>query len=279
MLATPNVLAAAFNQVTLRGVYHQDLAPYSYLDPKTGKMAGILVDLMEALTDAANITVSHTGYPWARAQSMVASTSADALICPVTSERMEYAVFAPTPLTTLAPAEIFFDVENPNALAIKATKRKEDLYRFATVDYIGNSTGDTIWRDHPQRIRVSDIDTTIAMLYKGRADFILADPVVTRTKLRELGLLSSFMSVPAGYVTGSHGNKMQFGLRKSFPGAYEIVERVDRIIASCINKDMQRQTLARHINAGIGFAESTPHFDKAGCARTTIVAQASIPGI
>ena len=233
-------------QVLIRAVYYRDFRPYSFFDEEEGRMSGILIDLMGALGEACGYAMTHEGFPWARAQYMVANDAADALCCPITEKRSEYVYFAPTIVTPLAEAHIFVTVDNPRADEIRAVRSKEGLYAFSAVDFIGNSSGEHIWRDHPQRMTVRNIQQILRMLLGGRADFYYADPLVTRFQLRELGLLDRFFSVPADYVTKGHRGAMSFGLRKTYPDAQAIVARVEEAIRTDLTPDLHDQVIARY---------------------------------
>ncbi len=245
-LSASSAFAGRRERVVLRAAYQEDAPPYSFLDPNTNTMQGILVDLMNTLAEAGNFDIEHTGYPWARAQKMLAAGREDVFFCPATDDRWGYALFAPTPVTTLAPAEIFFAADNPNVDKIRAARRKEDLYRLSTVDYIGNSAADAIWQHHPQRTLVSEIDTILAMLLNGHADFYLADPFVTRFKMQKLGLLPKFSSVSGTCVTSQQKDRMQFGLRRSFPNAEAVISQIDRAIRGCIGDEFHTRIVARY---------------------------------
>lgn len=238
--------AQASNRILLRAVYYDDFLPYSFFDEEEGRMRGILVDLMGALGEACGYAMTHKGYPWARAQHLVANDLADAFCCPITEKRSEYVYFAPTAVTLLAEAAIFVSVDNPRADALRAVRSKEGLYDFNVIDFIGNSSGEHIWRHHPQRLTVANIEQILQMLQHGRADFYYADPLVTRFKLRELGLLDRFFSIPADYVTKGHRGSMSFGLRKTYPDAQAIVARVEEAIRTDLTPELHNAVITRY---------------------------------
>ncbi|WP_193366654.1 substrate-binding periplasmic protein [Pelagibius marinus] len=233
-------------QVLIRAVYYRDFRPYSFFDEEEGRMRGILIDLMGVLGEACGYAMTHEGFPWARAQYMVANDLADALCCPITEKRKEYVYFAPTIVTPLAEAHLFVTVDNPRADEIRAVHSKEGLYAFNVVDFIGNSSGEHIWQDHPQRLTVRNIQQILKMLLRGRADFYYADPLVTWIQLAELGVLDKFFSIPADYVTKGHRGAMSFGLRKTYPDAQAVVARVEEAIRTEITPDLHDGIIARY---------------------------------
>jgi polar amino acid transport system substrate-binding protein len=245
-LAFARTPVRASDRILIRAVYYRDYRPYSFFDEEEGRMRGILIDLMGALGEACGYAMTHEGYPWARAQYMVANDAADALCCPITEKRSEYVYFAPTIVTPLAEAHIFVTVDNPRADEIRAVRSKEGLYAFSAVDFIGNSSGEHIWQHHPQRITVRNTDQILEMLLRDRADFYYADPLVTWSQLRELGLHDKFFSIPADYVTKGHRGAMSFGLRKTYPDAQAIVARVEEAIRTNITADLHDEIIARY---------------------------------
>lgn len=245
-LAFTPVLAQTSNRPLLRAAYYYSFQPYSFIDEKDGAAHGILIDLMDVLGEACGFDLTHNGYPWERAQRMVAIGTADALCCPITAKRLEYVYFAPTAVTPLAEAALFVAVNNPRADALRAVRTKEELYEFSAVDFIGNSSGEHIWKHHPNRTTVYKIDQILKMLQFGRADFYYADPFVTRYKMRELGILDKFFSIPADFVTKGHRGSMNFGLRKTYPDAQAIVAQVEEAIPRSLTDDKRSQIIARY---------------------------------
>lgn len=112
---------------TIRLVYHPNVPPYSFINKETNHVEGILIDLINALSPELDRDFSHRAYPWKRAQSMLKSNldSADAFCCPATLEREKYALFAPTPVTTLREPALFFNPNNSHAKQIKVAQKKK----------------------------------------------------------------------------------------------------------------------------------------------------------
>jgi ABC-type amino acid transport substrate-binding protein len=240
--------AEASRSPVLNSALQIDTPPYAYLDKNVMAMRGVLVDLLNMLDDPFIGSFLHRGYPWARAQSLVATGAADVFCCQITEERLSYACFAPTPIASYAPRRIFFAKDNPNAAAISAAGSIEELYKFTTVDLIGDSRADEIWRGHPGRTLVAERESVISMLRTGHVDFALADPLIMQFKMRELGHEGILSSVAGNHICGRRPERIHFGLRKTFPGAQALIEKVDEKIRTRLSFDLHQQIMARHVS-------------------------------
>lgn len=240
--------AAAGHSPVLNSALQIDTPPYAYLDKNVMAMRGVLIDLLNMLDDPCIGSFLHHGYPWARAQSMVAAGAADVFCCQVTDERLSYACFAPTPIAAYAPRRIFFANNNPNVAAITAAGSIEDLYEFTTVDLIGDSRADEIWRGHPNRTLVAETKSVISMLEAGHVDFALADPHTMQFKMRELGYEGRLSSVAGSHIFDQRPETIHFGLRKTFPGARAVINKVDERIRTTLSFDLHQRIMARYVS-------------------------------
>ena len=175
-------------QETMKFVYYDNYYPRSWLE--AGKMKGILVDIVEeALGKRLGIEVSHTGYPWKRAQYMVSNNMADAFVTVPTQERRSYSVivnepaivFSIRPLTRKHYARTH-ELEKITTL--------EELKGYKIVDYSGNGWAnlkmkgmDVSW--------LPNIDAIFPFILLGRADVILASNR-TICRMKQLGYASQF---------------------------------------------------------------------------------------
>ncbi|MGX1500106.1 ABC-type amino acid transport substrate-binding protein [Labrenzia sp. MBR-25] len=240
-------MAKAGQPAVLNSALQIDAPPYAYLDKNVMAMRGVLIDLLNILDDPRIGSFLHRGYPWARAQSMVAAGAADVFCCQVTDERHSYAYFAPTPIAVYASRRLFFSKDNPNAGAISMARSIEDLYGFTTVDLIGDSRADEIWRSHPNRTLVAETESVISMLRARHADFALADPLTIQFKMRELGYQETLSSASGSHICGQHPEGIHFGLRKTFPDAQALVEKVDEKIRTTLSSNLRQQVMARYV--------------------------------
>lgn len=244
LLSSQRVLAGQLK--TIRLVYHHNVPPYSY--QSRGRVNGILIDLIDELTPQLNTTFSHQSYPWKRAQLLVERGKADAFCCPVTAAREEYALFAPTPITTLHESALFFDPNSPNAARIKAAERIEDLYALKAATFLGNSSHDEIWKDHPKVIQVPEVEQILHMLLRGRFDFYFADPIVTRYLMRQEGIEGQLEGISVGHILKQDKIvQMRFGLRRSYPEAEKVVAAIDSAIKQTITPEVHHSIVNQYI--------------------------------
>lgn len=239
--------AVASRPPKLNSALQIDTPPYAYLDKNVMAMRGVLIDLLDMLDDPCIGAFQHRGYPWARAQSMVAAGAADVFCCQVTEERLAYACFAPSPMAAFAPRRIFFARDNPKAAAISAARSIEDLHKFTTVDLIGDSRADEIWRGHPHRTLVSETRSVIAMLRACHADFALADPLTLQFNMKEFGFEDTLESVSGSHICGLRPESIHFGLRKTFPDAEALIAKVDEKIRTKLSSDLHQRIMARYV--------------------------------
>ncbi|GAB4511607.1 MAG: hypothetical protein Tsb0019_07260 [Roseibium sp.] len=237
----------ASQSVVLNSALQIDKPPYAYFDEDVMAMRGVYVDLLDLLDDPGIGTFLHHGFPWARAQSMVEAGSADVFCCPVTEERLSYAYFTATPIAQLATRRIFFARENPKAAAISAAGTVEDYFEFTTVDLIGDSRAEEIWRVHPNRTLVAETDTLISMLRSGHADFALAEPLTLKFKMRERGIEGSLSDISGNHFCGLRPETVHFGLRKTFPGAQALIARIDENIRTNLSSDLRQRIMAKYL--------------------------------
>ena len=236
------------NSQIIRVVYHPDIAPYSFQYTDQHSPQGILVDLINALSPALNLTTDHTSYPWKRAQLMVASGKLDAFCCPMNATRERYAVFAPTPIIRLQKQVVFFNPNGPNANAIKNAQRIEDFHSFKTATFFGNTSHELIWKAHPGVIKVARIEQILMLLARGRIDFYFADPLVTNYKIKKLKLENKLASAALGNIIHQDNvTEMCFGLRRSYPNADQLIKKIDASIQQVITPSLRQEVISRYM--------------------------------
>jgi len=249
-LLLPAEQIVASQQSSIRLVYHPNVPPYSFLNKESNQVEGILVDLIDALSPTLNQDFNHKAYPWKRAQSMLKNydDGADAFCCPATHEREKYALFAPTPITTLQESALFFNPRNPNAKRIKTAQYKKDFYSLKGAAFLGNSSHAEIWKDHPNVIEVQKIDLIIKMLLRGRIDFYFADPIVTGYIIKKMGLAGRFEHISLAHIIKPSAlAQMRFGLRRSYPEAEKVITELDTAIKKTITPALHNKIIGRYI--------------------------------
>lgn len=77
-MLSPSVIYAQHN---MKVVYFDNFAPYSWVDKQNKQVRGLMIDILnEAIQSRMGINLSHEGYPWKRAQSLVKSGKAELLL-------------------------------------------------------------------------------------------------------------------------------------------------------------------------------------------------------
>ncbi len=240
----------AYQQETIRLVYHPSVPPYSFQSLDNRKVKGILIDLIDTLSPQLDMSFSHQTYPWKRAQFMLKNSDAgaDAFCCPATKEREKYALFAPTPITTLREPALFFNPSNPNVKQIMTAAHKEDFYSLRGANFLGNSTHAETWKNHPNIVEVDKVEIIIKMLLRGRIDFYFANPIVTGYIIKQMGLAGHLEHISLAHIIkqGSLA-QMRFGLKRSYPEAEKVIQEIDRAIKKTITPELHNKILSRYI--------------------------------
>lgn len=123
-------------QEPMRFVYFDDFAPYSR--ETDGRMEGIFIEIVDTvITEGMGVPVSHAGYPWERAQRMVAAGKADAFITVPTPKRRAYCEIGKAAVTVFS-LNPFTHKNNRKMDALKEIETIQDLSGFSIVNYIGN---------------------------------------------------------------------------------------------------------------------------------------------
>lgn len=212
--------------------YNEDYAPYSWLEApgKGGEVHGILPDVLTPMLAALpKLSVRNAAYPWRRAQAVLQSGDADAICTFASEERKGYAYFNKLPLTVLRP-ELFYAENNPRRAEIERTASKEELKAFALVDQQGNQWAEQNLAVYPNVQWVGGHDIIFRMVANGRADVhVSLSPIVTRWRLKKLGITSGVLSRPAPFVAAEV--PFHLGIRKTHPRAEAILAEVDKRLA------------------------------------------------
>ena len=181
-------------QETMKFVYFNNFPPYSWEDD-SGQMRGILIDIVnEAIQTRMGVSVSHQGYPWARAQLMVREGAADAYISVPTPERQTYAEISAEPVL-LNTVTLFTRTGHPKMDALKQIKTIADLQPFFLLDYVGNG-----WAEKNLAGLNIDwcakFDNVLLKLAKGRGDITAQGAQVTKYTIKKLGLEDQIIEIP-----------------------------------------------------------------------------------
>lgn len=185
----------------MRFVYFENFAPYSWT--VDDRMQGILIDIVDAVVQREmGIAVSHEGYPWKRAQKMVAANEADAFITTPTKKRRTYTIISKEPVT-LHAMMVFTHKDNRKVRELKKIDTIAGLQSFTTVNYIGNGWAekelkgiDVYW--------VPTLDQALFLLANNRYDLYVGSATNVRYNLKRLGYKETIVATPIVLDSISH---------------------------------------------------------------------------
>jgi len=218
----PALLSA---QNTMKLVYFNNFPPLSWED-ENKQMRGILVDaLTEAIQTRMGITVSHKGYPWARAQEMVRKGKADAFISLPIPERRSYTKVSSE---TVLPVTftLFIRPGSPKIEALKKVKTVGGLKGFKVGSYIGSGWGRKNLVDAGIDVDIaSTMNLCLKKLVAERFNVFTDVSQSVRYKIRELGLKDEIIELPNIIDSG----EFQLCIGKESPFV-NILPRYDEIV-------------------------------------------------
>jgi polar amino acid transport system substrate-binding protein len=210
---------------TLRMVYYDDFAPYSFLAPD-GSATGVFIDaLNEVLTRRASIPLVHTAMPWARAQQEVKEGRADAFCTLITAVRREYVNFCREPLYR-AENVIVFSKTNPRVAEIKKIAKRDDLKSFTIGTYLGDSRVDTLFKG-AQVDLLADMKRVLLKIETHRTDLTVMSGLRWKAIARAAGIYDKLSSIPFGDDVVS---EYHLGIRKTYPGGEQILATFDKVL-------------------------------------------------
>jgi len=185
--------APVFAQDTMKIVYFNKFSPFSW--ENGGQMKGILIDVLtESIQTRMGIPVSHSGYPWARAQKMVKDGEADAFVTVPTPERIIYTDVSGEPVV-VATFRIFIKTGSPKTRELKNVRKTSDLKDFKIGHYLGSGWAEKNLADMNLDLAPT-LDITLKKLAAGRFDAFIDVSQVIRYRIRELGLKKQITELP-----------------------------------------------------------------------------------
>lgn len=210
--------AATWSMPQLRMGYFDRYPPLSERT-ESGRMQGLLIDLVDAVGARAGLRFSHHGFPWARAQAMVQSGELDGLCTNATPARKAYALFCETPLVVVAMG-IFFRSDDARPRSLNAVA---DLRTLRQGSYRGSGFAQQYLE--PERIVFDhDAESVLRRIAMGDLDVYVADDLVTRRQIRQLGLAEKLDYRPLNFLPPS---MYRWRLRHGFPEAASLVRRME----------------------------------------------------
>ncbi|MCP5269249.1 MAG: transporter substrate-binding domain-containing protein [Zoogloeaceae bacterium] len=241
-LAAPAAAADRSRQLIIS--YNEDYAPYSFVED--GRVKGILPDILEGLLAGfPNLKISREAYPWRRVQQLVQLGDNDAICTFASLDRQTYALFNKIPVVTLRPT-LFFSASNPERAVIEKITTVEQLKAFRLIDQQGNQWAEQTLSNYPNVLWASGHDNIFRMVLSGRGDIhVSLSPIVTRWRLKKLGITEGVISRPAPFVAAQV--PFHLGIRKGHPRAADILAALDHQLEKPEQQSMIEKTIARYI--------------------------------
>lgn len=161
----------------------QDAAPFIFAG-YAQKPEGIFYDIINNAFRRMHVPLKYDVYPWKRAQLLVQTKQADALITIPTPERLGYLIASQEPVFVMK-YKIFTQRDNPNIDKIRAITSLADLKNFKIIDYIGDG-----WAE--QNLAQYDVawspnlTSVCKMLAAHRGDVFLQDETMVRYAIQKI---------------------------------------------------------------------------------------------
>jgi len=218
--------------------------PVSFRDAG-GRMAGMIVDGMNAVTASLGWTLTFEGMPWARSQEMVRQSQADAHVTLATPDRQHYMRFARAPLFIRNSSVIHFSPRNPRAAEIRRIRSLDELRGFTIAMTLGDSWPRGLMEGWSNVMMVKDDATTFLMVAADRADIVVQSREAAKFAEQANGI-QRLESVDAPFLIGGM-SEFRFGLRKEFPAAETLMEAYDTAQRGMIETGKLRQIMSKYV--------------------------------
>lgn len=175
-------------------VYFDSYPPFSWQD-ENEQMKGILIDVLnEAIQTRMGIPISHSGYPWARAQKMVLEGMADGFVTVPTPERKEYIKASKEPVVVLE-VTLFTQKGHPKMEELKKIHTFADLQGFTLLDYIGDGWGEKRFAGFEVDL-CPKVENVFLKLQRGRGDLFVQNSQMSHHVIKQLGLQEEIVEIP-----------------------------------------------------------------------------------
>ena len=160
-----------------------DAAPYVFAT-SNNRPDGIFYDIVELAFRRMGKPLKYEVYPWKRAQMLVKTKEADALITIPTQRRLEYLEPSQEPVFVMK-YKIFTQLDNPKIDQIRAIKSMSDLKGFKILDYIGDGWAEKNLSQYGVQWS-PNLTSVCKMLAAHRGDIFVQDEVMVLNAIKNI---------------------------------------------------------------------------------------------
>ena len=160
-----------------------DATPYIFAN-SGNEPDGIFHDIITNAFRRMKTPLQYDVYPWTRAQMIVNTKQADALITVPTPKRLEHLLPSQEPVFVMQ-YKIFTQSDNPNIDKIKAVTSLSDLKEFKIIDYIGDGWAEKNLKQYGVEWS-PNLTSACKMLAAHRGDIFLQDEVMVLYALKNI---------------------------------------------------------------------------------------------
>ncbi len=223
-----------FAQKTFKVVYFHNFPPFSWKDGN--EMKGIFIDVLnKVINKEMGISISHEGFPWARAQMYVSIGEADGFVTVPTEKRKEYTIVSKESVI-LSKVSIFTRENHPRLYEMRNIKNIKDFKNFNLITYVGDGFSKKLFQGWKYIRKVPTLDKCLELVKFGRHDIFLQTSEVTNFRIRILGYQGKFTELDS--PVNSAPFNLCIGKKSSFK---KILPEFDRIIKKMYkNKSMEK---------------------------------------
>lgn len=192
LLFFATLVVASAQDDKLRVVYFEVYPPYS--EGKGGTVHGLFVDVLNEVFARLQIKATHTGLPWARAQSLVETGEADAMVTLATPERLKYTI-ASNEAVNIAETRFYAGAHHPHLDKLKTVTSIEAAKPYIIGSYIGSGWVAIRMPTHHVEMTPT-FEQTLMKLAASRVDLVAGVSDQTRTRILALGLEKDIVELP-----------------------------------------------------------------------------------
>ncbi len=187
-------MAQEDQEATFSVVYYDNYAPYAWTDNHS-EVKGVFVDIIDSiLSKHMQLSVSHIGLPWGRAQRLVEQGKVDAMIAPVTEARLDYALSSRDAIWE-GNFVLFTRHDHPDIQSFARSASLAQLKSARFVTQIGDGWANQNLKNYNLKF-THDLNSVLSMLSLGRADLFVEDELVGTYNIGLLDMADTVNKVP-----------------------------------------------------------------------------------